>query len=564
MNGPNSEVDQKNLFSALAISMAVLLIWQYVSPPPVPVEKIDTTVDNVAEVSSNASQPSGLKDQTATDLARAEEANIPRETISLDTSFQTVEISNYGGLASGWVVKDLQYAKISEDGSKVPLNLIDDSDSPSSEDGFLPPKLQLQINGEMVSPVFKMMRIAENSARLVWTHRPSGLVVKKTLTVGDDNYVLDSRVELELPENRPAVKYALGVVVSGVQDDSKTSGGMFTPPLHLYEALCRRDSDFERLLSTDLIDNPEDGDPNAFEDGIRWSGVGTRYFLSAVYSKDGRLKKCDNQLSQNKPGLSVFRTNIEIAEGVVAPGSEISSQWSLFVGPKQFSQLSAGDVNLEDAIDFGFFQVICKPMLWAMHIFFGLSPNWGIAIILLTVLVKLLTLPLTIKQYRSMAAMKTIQPELKAIQAKYKDDRLKLQQEMMQLYKTHQVNPLAGCLPMLMMMPIYFALYRTIYSAVELYQAPFAMWIEDLSAQDPFYITPVLLGVLMVIQMRLNPSAGDQMQQKVIMYVMPVMFTGMMLFLPSGLVLYILVNTVLGIVQQFYTYRQQRQAPAAS
>ena len=123
-------------------------------------------------------------------------------------------------------------------------------------------------------------------------------------------------------------------------------------------------------------------------------------------------------------------------------------------------------------------------------------------------------------------------------------------------YKEHGVNPLAGCLPMLMMMPIYFALYRTIFSAVELYQANFALWITDLSQQDPLYITPVLLGALMVVQFKLNPSAGDQMQAKIMMYVMPVMFTAMMLFLPSGLVLYILVNTVLGIVQQYYMYQQ--------
>ena len=153
-----------------------------------------------------------------------------------------------------------------------------------------------------------------------------------------------------------------------------------------------------------------------------------------------------------------------------------------------------------------------------------------------------------------MAGMKKIQPKMKGLQEKYADDKVRMQQELMKLYRENKVNPLSGCLPMLMMMPIYFALYRTIFSAVELYQAPFFGWITDLSQQDAYYITPVLLGVLMMIQMRLNPSAGDQTQQKVLMYVMPVMFTAMMLFLPSGLVLYILVNTVLGIGQQYWIY----------
>ena len=153
-----------------------------------------------------------------------------------------------------------------------------------------------------------------------------------------------------------------------------------------------------------------------------------------------------------------------------------------------------------------------------------------------------------------MAGMKKIQPKMKTLQEKYKDDKVRMQQELMKLYRENKVNPLSGCLPMLMMMPIYFALYRTIFSAVELYQAHFVGWISDLSQQDPYYITPVLLGLLMMIQMRLNPSAGDQMQQKILMNVMPIMFTAMMLFLPSGLVVYIFVNTVLGIAQQYWIY----------
>jgi len=180
------------------------------------------------------------------------------------------------------------------------------------------------------------------------------------------------------------------------------------------------------------------------------------------------------------------------------------------------------------------------------------------------VVVKLITLPLTIKQYRSMAAMKKIQPQMKKVQEKYKEDKVKLQQEMMKLYRENKVNPLAGCLPMLMMMPIYFSLYRTIYSAVELYQAEFFGWIHDLSQQDPYYVTPVLLGILMFAQMRLNPSAGDQMQQKILMNVMPIMFTAMMLFLPSGLVLYILVNTSLGICQQLWILKQTNLEPTVA
>jgi YidC/Oxa1 family membrane protein insertase len=181
---------------------------------------------------------------------------------------------------------------------------------------------------------------------------------------------------------------------------------------------------------------------------------------------------------------------------------------------------------------------------------------------LLTILVKLLTLPLTIKQYRSMAAMKKIQPEMQALKEKYqKQDPMRFQQESMALYKKHGVNPVAGCLPMLLMMPVYFALYRTIYSAVELYQASFFGWLSDLSMPDPYLITPVALGLLMLLQARLNPSPGmDPTQRKMMTTFMPLMFGGMMLFLPSGLVLYIFVNTVLGIFQQVWSQKQTEVA----
>ena len=203
-------------------------------------------------------------------------------------------------------------------------------------------------------------------------------------------------------------------------------------------------------------------------------------------------------------------------------------------------------------MDFGILSPLCVVMVSTLRWFHSVIPNWAVAIILLTLVVKLLTLPLTHKQYKSMAAMKAIQPQLKEIQEKYKDDRMRLQQEMMGLYKVNGVNPLAGCLPVVAMMPVYISLYRTIYSSVELYHAPLGLWIHDLSERDPTYILPVLLGVVFLIQARLNPPTGDAMQQKLMTTIMPILFTAMMLFLPSGLVVYILCNTLLGIAQQAY------------
>ena len=567
MNGPNQEIDQKNLLSAIVLSVGVLILWQYFNPPPPPValpEEQKPTVNAVAPstpseaLSAEVAKPLAEKPSLPTPVKRA-----PEVMHTLSNADQLIKVSSHGGTFRSWMLKDEQYAGQDEDGKLSLLELLEPQNAAPNESGFRTPVAQITLNGRLVVPTYDLKESSEDSVVLTYTDPSTQFVITNRISLAPTGHLLNHELTFNNLGNQPVV-YDLGVLFTGIQNDENASGSLFMPPLHMYESLCKRDNDFERLLAADIVENKEDGDPNKFSDGIRWSGIGTRYFLTGIYSADGRVKYCDSSIDQTEPGFSNFKTLVGIADGTVAPATPISLNYTVFIGPKELAKLSDGVVSMEDAIDFGFFHVICKPMLWVMHFFIGFFPNWGIAIILLTVLVKLLTLPLTIKQYRSMAAMKKVQPQLKALQAKYKEDKMRLQQEMMKLYKEHKVNPLAGCLPMLMMMPIYFALYRTIYSAVELYQAPFALWLTDLSKEDPTYISPIILGLLMVVQFKLNPSAGDQAQMKVMMYMMPVMFTGMMLFLPSGLVLYILVNTLLGIIQQFYMYRQQGLTSAAA
>lgn len=567
MNGPNQEIDQKNLLSAIVLSVGVLILWQYFNPPPPPValpEEQKPTVNAVAPTApSEAPSAEAAKPLPETPSLPNPVKSAPEVVHTLSNADQLIKVSSHGATFRSWMLKDEQYAGQDEDGKLSLLELLEPQNAAPNESGFRTPVAQITLNGRLVVPAYEIKESSEDSVVLTYTDPTTQFAITNRISLAPNGHLLNHELTLNNLGNQPVV-YDLGVLFTGIQDDENASGSLFMPPLHMYESLCKRDNDFERLLAADIVENKEDGDPNKFSDGIRWSGIGTRYFLTGIYSADGRVKYCESSIDQTEPGFSNFKTLVGIADGTVAPATPISLNYTVFIGPKELAKLSDGVVSMEDAIDFGFFHVICKPMLWVMHFFIGFFPNWGIAIILLTVLVKLLTLPLTIKQYRSMAAMKKVQPQLKALQAKYKEDKMRLQQEMMKLYKEHKVNPLAGCLPMLMMMPIYFALYRTIYSAVELYQAPFALWLTDLSKEDPTYISPIILGLLMVVQFKLNPSAGDQAQMKVMMYMMPVMFTGMMLFLPSGLVLYILVNTLLGIIQQFYMYRQQGLTSAAA
>jgi YidC/Oxa1 family membrane protein insertase len=228
----------------------------------------------------------------------------------------------------------------------------------------------------------------------------------------------------------------------------------------------------------------------------------------------------------------------------------------VFAGPKDLSSLEAAGHEFEAALDFGWswLSPIARLLLRLMQFFYSLVPQWGAAIFLLTVTVKVFLLYFTVKAYVSMRRMQQLKPEMDKIKERYKEDKQAQQKAMMDLYKRHKVNPLGGCLPMLIQMPIYFALYRTIYATPDLYQANLFLWINDLSKPDPYFILPILLAVIMFAQQKLS-SVGDQ-QHKWLMMMLPVVFTALMLFLPSGLVFYILVNSALSILQQMYIYKR--------
>lgn len=252
---------------------------------------------------------------------------------------------------------------------------------------------------------------------------------------------------------------------------------------------------------------------------------------------------------------------LEKARDSLMPGRVRDLGFRAFLGPKDLDELKAVDRGLDDTINFWVLGFLCKPMLWILRQSYDLIPSWGLAIIILTLLVKVLTLYPTQKSMLQMRRMSELKPKMDEIRERFKDDKVKMNQAMMDLYKREKVNPLGGCLPMLLQMPIWIALYRTIYGAVDLYQAPLFLWVDDLSAPDPYFVMPLLLGGLMFLQQKMTPTMGDQTQARIMLWMMPIMFTAFMLFLPSGLVFYILVNTLLSIAHQWYV-RRPRAATA--
>jgi YidC/Oxa1 family membrane protein insertase len=276
-----------------------------------------------------------------------------------------------------------------------------------------------------------------------------------------------------------------------------------------------------------------------------WVASIQHHFLSAIIP----ARDSQNAFRVVQKGEIAVSSTIG-SETRVAPGGEATFETTLFVGPKLQDQLEDIDKSLKLTVDYGWLTILSQPLFWLLSKVHVFVQNWGLAIIFVTILIKLAFYKLTQASGRSMAKMRTIQPRMKALQERYKDDKQQLSQAMMELYKREKVNPAAGCLPILIQMPFFLAFYWVLLESVEMRQAPFALWITDLSSRDPYFILPVIMGAAMLLQTKLNPAPADPVQAKV-MQIMPIMFTGFFAFFPAGLVLYWVTNTVLSIAQQW-------------
>ncbi len=286
--------------------------------------------------------------------------------------------------------------------------------------------------------------------------------------------------------------------------------------------------------------------------------IGSQYFAQAIVDRSGVIPEARIVLDQQAQSAVAI-----LNYPVLTRTNEFVVNYVGFMGPKSYQLLESIDRNLAGVVDFGFFGFIGHYILNIMVWFHSIVGNWGLSIILLTILVRILVLPFMIMSFRSMKAMQVIQPRIKELREKYKDDKQKLNEEMIALMRESKVNPLGGCLPLLLQFPIFIALYQVLGQSIELYQAPFYLWIQDLSLKDPFYVLPILMGITMFFQTRLTPNTLDPAQAKVMM-AMPIIFSLFMLPLPSGLTLYIFVSALFGVLQQMYFMRETAKPTAAA
>ncbi|MDY7025595.1 MAG: membrane protein insertase YidC [Pseudomonadota bacterium] len=371
-----------------------------------------------------------------------------------------------------------------------------------------------------------------------------GVSYEKTYTFHADDYLIDVDYTVNnASSNALLVKFYGQLKRNSADDPSSANAGFIPLPTFLGGAYGTPEETFNKLTFDDFNDD----NPKVSTEG-GWIAMVQHYFLSAwIPSEQGQ-----HRLSTRQKGEMNYVT-FEDEQVLINPNTSQTLGAQLYVGPKIQERLSEIKPGLEQTVDYGFLWFIAKYLFAGLKWIYGLVGNWGLAIIGLTFLIKLALYPLSYSSYKSMAKMRKFAPKMKILREKYKDDRQKLSQEMMALYKKEKISPMGGCLPILLQMPVFLSLYWVLLESVELRQSPF-LWIQDLSLLDPFFILPLLMGVSMYFQMKLNPTPQDPMQQSVMKW-MPWMFTILFLWFPAGLVLYWLTNNVLTIAQQWWINR---------
>ena len=410
-------------------------------------------------------------------------------------------------------------------------------------------------NGER--PLYRADRVSyeidQGEIEVVLRADVAGNPVEKIFRFRADDYLVD--VEYRVRNNKTS-NFVAGMFAQIKRDNRAPSldeSIPLAPQPFFGGATTTLENRYEKVEFDDL-----DERPLSFTLEGGWMAFLQHYFLSAWVPPANEKNRFE--ASRSRDGNYLFRTIGQAKQ--VAPGGVGLWQTGFYAGPKDQITLEEIAPNLNMTVDYGFLWWIAEPLFKVLNYFHSVTGNWGLSIILLTLAVKAALYWVSAKGYRSMANMRRVAPAMKRIQERYANDREKLSREMMALYKKEGANPLGSCLPMLLPMPIFLALYWVLLESVELRQAPFVFWINDLAAMDPYFILPLLMGASTYLMQALNPQVGDPMQIK-IMKMMPIMFTVLFLFFPAGLVLYWLVNNLLSIAQQTFVYRQVEKAQAS-
>ncbi|HUV79070.1 MAG TPA: membrane protein insertase YidC [Desulfobacterales bacterium] len=549
-------MEHLRLFIAIGLSLLVFIGWNFFF--------VDEKKDTLTQQTMNAEQPAkkapDIQEKpaavTAPSLKDTPSEQIePSKTITVNSTLYTVKISEKGAVFKSFVLKKYKES-INADSSLLEM-ISPDLTEGTVRVGFADNSLD-GLNGAVFSTNLEKDTVdIKNEPQEIsfsWTS-PQGIVVEKKYLFSPETYMIDLNVTVKNDSNQ-IIKDSLILSLWRSSSENESRYGFEGPSALINDKL-------EQVKIKKIKKK------NIYPGDIKWIAVQDRYFMSAIVP-DATVKAT---MRLNLNDDKILGNEYIQPELVINSGDQHASKYRLFFGPKSIKVLKSMDYDLAKAVNFGMFDILAKPCVWIMDFIYDhFIPNYGVAIIILTIFTKIILWPLGNKSYKSMADMKKIQPLMAGIKEKHKGDKRKMNEEMMALYKTYKVNPMGGCLPMVVQIPVFFALYRMLYEAIELRHAPFFWWINDLSAPDrlfrfdfavpfmePPYGIPVLtiiMGASMFFQQRMSPPMGDPTQAKMMM-MMPIVFTFIFINFSSGLVLYWLVNNVLSMAQQYYITKKR-------
>lgn len=555
-------MEQARLFIAIGISFAVFFVWSIFFAPKPP-EKAPETQQETAQTETGAApvQQAPPPAETARApsqpeppvTAQAEEqSQIPERKIRIDTDLYRIAISDRGAAVKSIVLKQYKETIAEDSGQK---ELIDAQTRGGSALLAYRDSRDHQVENAIftVDENQDLIEVGSQPRTISFRHQTeNGITIEKAYTFHSGSYLIDLAVRV-INQGAQPVQGRLMLELRNVMHKDVGRYGFAGPSGLIGGKL-------EQVKIKDLDEKSNiDGD-------IQWVAIEGQYFMTSIIPDKAMtgqmLMDYNDQQLQN---------NLAFSTRELQPAENQEYKFKLFMGPKSLSLLRKLNNELDRAIDFGWFDFLAKPCLMLMNFIYRFIPNYGIAIIILTLITRAIFWPLAQKSYKSMGEMRKLQPLMQEIREKYKDDKAKMNQEMMTLYRTYKINPMGGCLPMLIQLPVFFALYRMLYQAIELRHAPFFGWIKDLSApdrlfefgfkiplMDPPYGIPVLtiiMGASMILQQKMTPTPGDPTQAKMMM-LMPVIFTVIFINFSSGLVLYWLVSNIFSIAQQYYTQKK--------
>ncbi len=556
-------MDMYRAFLAIIISFVILVGYQYffVGPVEQPVPEPSATVapqqSQTADAPAQTVAPPVVSAAEPLTQAAVQQPARPAEKITIDTDLYTVTLSELGGVITSFILKN--YNETSSDDSSgeqlikttpeqgYPLSFSWGSAFPGNTLYTLDRK-DFSFDQQTGRGVVLMRAVSD-----------AGLEIVRSYEFSRDSYLIKHSVTVK-NNGGLALQGAAGLHQLNMPFGTlgKSSQWLFRGPAYYNE---------EGLQEFKLKEFKEG--KKTVQGTFDWIAYEGTYFMTGIIP----LEKT-NTVTMNAQD-ELVSIDLVSALDTLAPGTEKSYEYELFYGPKKLTVLKETGYNLEKIVNFGWFDVIAKPTLYLLNWLYSIFGNYGIAIILVTVILKALFWPITQKGLKSMKNMQKLQPKMVKIKEKYKDDSARMNQEVMNLYKTYKVNPLGGCLPMVLQIPVFFALYKVLLQSIELRHAPFMLWITDLSAPDRLYlgfdipylgglpVLTLLMGASMFLQQKMTPTTADPTQAKIMMF-LPIIFTFMFLNFASGLVLYWFVNNLLSILQQYMINRQKKSAPAAA